>query len=191
MNRSSRLSLSLVAAAATVAAGLVAAGGPALAHGDDDQPSSADRLTPAQNLVVLKATYKLRTPEAAIAAGYQPTTVCVELPGVGGMGYHFVNPTYASDDVIDPSHPEVLVFVPAGHGRLRLGAAEYFKADADQDLSTSPDRPSLFGTHPFEGPMLGHEPGMPIHFDKHVWLYDHNPTGELSPWNPRVHCPSA
>jgi hypothetical protein len=29
---------------------------------------------------------------------------------------------------------------------------------------------------------------MPIHYDLHVWLYDHNPSGQLSPWNPRVSC---
>jgi hypothetical protein len=189
VNRPARVLSALVATACS--AGVVAVAGPALAHDHHDhQPASADRLTAAEERVVLKATYRLQTPKAAIAAGYLPTTVCTELPGVGGMGYHYLNPTLAADDVIDPSHPEVLVFVPAGHGRLRLGAAEYFKADADQDLATSPDRPSLFGRHPFEGPMLGHEPGMPIHFDKHVWLYAHNPAGELEPWNPRVHCPA-
>lgn len=64
---------------------------------------------------------------------------------------------------------------------------EYFKADADQDLATDGDRPSLYG-HPFEGPMPGHEPGMPVHFDLHVWLYRSNPLGMLSTWNPNVKC---
>ena len=30
---------------------------------------------------------------------------------------------------------------------------------------------------PFDSPMLGHEPGMPVHYDLHVWLYRHNPAG--------------
>ena len=63
-------------------------------------------------------------------------------------------------------------------GKLRLGAVEYFQADADQDLATDQDRPSLFDL-PFDGPMLGHEPGMPIHYDLHVWLYKHNPGGHV------------
>ena len=47
---------------------------------------------------------------------------------------------------------------------------------------------SLFGV-PFDGPMLGHEPGMPKHYDLHVWLYERNPAGLFAAWNPRVHCP--
>ncbi len=43
--------------------------------------------------------------------------------------------------------------------------------------------------HPFEGPMEGHEPGMPIHFDLHAWVYRHNPDGELTSFNPTVRCP--
>ena len=64
---------------------------------------------------------------------------------------------------------------------------EYFRADADQDLRTDADRPSLFG-HAFDGPMPGHEPGMPVHDDLHVWLFRANPDGQLAAWNPRVSC---
>jgi hypothetical protein len=42
---------------------------------------------------------------------------------------------------------------------------------------------------PFDGPILGHETGMPIHCDLHVWLYRHNPAGLFAMRNPRVHCP--
>ena len=72
----------------------------------------------------------------------------------------------------------------------RTPTIEYFQADADQDLATDPDRPVLFGM-PFDGPMLGHEPGMPIHYDLHVWLYRHDPAGRFAMWNPRVHCPDS
>lgn len=183
-------SLIRAAIAAALCLGVVATAGPASAHEQDGATASADHLTPAQRLLVRQATNDLRTPRAAIAAGYQPTDACVELPGVGGMGYHYVNLTYASDSVIDPVHPEVLVFVPDPQGRLRLSAVEYFKADADQDKSTTDDRPSLWG-HQFQGPMDGHEPGMPIHYDFHLWVYKRNPLGQLAPWNPDVHCPSA
>ena len=62
--------------------------------------------------------------------------------------------------------------------------------DADQDLDTNDDQPSLFEM-PFDGPMLGHEPGMPKHYDLHVWLYKHNPAGIFAAYNPRVECPPA
>ena len=78
--------------------------------------------------------------------------------------------------------------VPADPARkLRLGAVEYFQADADGDLNTDDDRPFMFDL-PFDGPMFGHEPGMPVHYDLHVWLYRHNPAGLFAMWNPRVSC---
>jgi hypothetical protein len=61
-------------------------------------------------------------------------------------------------------------------------------ADGKLDLTTDPDRPQLFGM-PFDGPMLGHEAEMPIHYDLHVWLYRHNPAGQFAMWNPQVDCP--
>lgn len=150
-----------------------------------DRPGA---LTPAQRHVIREATVQYLDVDAAIAAGYQPTDVCVEEPGLGGMGYHYAHPRYAADAVVDPTLPEILVYVPGHHGHLRLGAIEYFKADADGDLETDEDRPTLFG-EPFDGPMEGHEPGQPVHYDLHAWLWKPNPAGELAQFNPRVHCP--
>jgi hypothetical protein len=60
--------------------------------------------------------------------------------------------------------------------------------DRRSDLATDDDRPSILGVE-FDGPMLGHEPGQPIHYDLHAWLFEPNPEGVMSPWNPRVTCP--
>jgi hypothetical protein len=137
------------------------------------------------------ATRRFRNIDVARAAGYTATTgECAQDPKYGGMGIHYANPDLLADGRLDVTKPEVLVYHPMPSGRLRLGAVEYFQADADQDLATDPDRPYLFDL-PFDGPMLGHEPGMPIHYDLHVWLYRHNPAGLFAAWNPRVHCPGA
>ncbi len=40
----------------------------------------------------------------------------------------------------------------------------------------------------FDGPMLGHAPGMPIHYDLHVWVWRHNPSGTFNEYNPNVRC---
>jgi hypothetical protein len=64
---------------------------------------------------------------------------------------------------------------------------EYSQVDADQDLYTDDDRPSLFGQE-FDGPMEGHGPGQPIHYDLHVWLWKKNPAGMFAPFNPKVAC---
>ncbi len=172
------------ALAVALAAAVVAPTGAALAHGSD---ATGGGLTRAQRRVVREATERFRNVDTAIAAGYMPTDTCVELPGVGGMGYHFVNPALAADTKVDPTTPEILVYRRLANGRFHLDALEWFVADADQDPTTDADRPTLMG-HAFDGPMEGHEPGMPIHYDLHAWIYQHNPAGELSAWNPTTHC---
>ena len=77
--------------------------------------------------------------------------------------------------------------LPRANGSLELVAVEYFAVDADQDLGTATDRPSAFG-RPFDGPMLGHSPGMPIHYDLHVWVVEANPEGVFAQWNPAIAC---
>jgi hypothetical protein len=72
-------------------------------------------------------------------------------PKYGGMGIHHGNPELLADGELDPLKPEVLVYQPTRHGQLPLGAVEYFKPDADHDLDTNDDLPSLFDV-PFDGP---------------------------------------
>lgn len=172
----------------TLCAALLGGNLTAQAHDTNDAASTA-RLTSAQRTVIREATWRFKDVDTAIAADYMPTDTCAALPGVGAMGYHFVNPLLSSDARIDPTQPEILLYIKDENGRFKLAGVEWFKADADQDLSTDSDRPTLFG-HPFDGPMLGHEPGMPAHFDLHVWVYLNNPAGELSAWNPKVTCPA-
>lgn len=137
-----------------------------------------------------RATTDYRAVEAAEAAGYVSAEECESDPKYGGMGIHYANQALIDDgNALDPLRPEVLVYQIGENGEPRLGALEYFTVDADQDLATDDDRPSLFGV-PFDGPMLGHTPGMPIHYDLHVWLYKPNPAGIFAAWNPRVHCPA-
>lgn len=162
---------------------------PVAAHDTTPDTEATARLTGPQRQVIRDATRRFTKVDNALAAGYLPTDTCVALPDIGGMGYHYVNPTLASDSRIDPTLPEILVYYRDGAGQKRLGAIEYFVADADQQLATDDDRPTLMG-RPFEGPMPGHQPGMPIHYDLHVWIYKHNPLGELATWNPHVTCPT-
>ncbi|HET7136862.1 MAG TPA: hypothetical protein VFI04_00775 [Gaiellaceae bacterium] len=137
-----------------------------------------------------------RSVDVAEAAGYKAESPCEWIPNApqaswwgGGMGIHYVNDALLGKP-INPSKPAILTYVPAADGSMQLLAAEYFKPDADQNVRTDGDRPSVFG-HPFDGPMLGHAPGMPIHYDLHVWLWKHNPSGMFAPWNPDVTCPKS
>jgi hypothetical protein len=174
----------LTAVAIAAITWLVAPAAPAHpGHHHAHAPSSRDDLRQAR-----AATRKFRDVKVARAAGYAAAGECADDPKYGGMGIHYANEELVADGELDVRKPEILVYQPTPGGRLRLGAVEYFQVDADQDLATDDDRPFLFGM-PFDGPMLGHEPGMPIHYDLHVWLYRHNPAGLFAMWNPRVHCP--
>jgi hypothetical protein len=172
-----KISLAVAAIAAAVPVSV------ALADGGHD-----GSLTGAQRQVIVEATKQFRDVDAAVAAGYQPTEACVALPdGSAAMGMHYANPAYLADGRIDPTMPELLLYHRDANGKLRLGGVEYFAVDADQDVATSDDRPTLMG-HAFEGPMEGHEPGMPVHYDLHAWVFTNNPDGVLAAFNPRVTC---
>jgi hypothetical protein len=173
-------SRAIALAAACVA--VLAAAVPDAATAAAPRSDRADGLTK-----VRKATARFHFVEAARQAGYEPAGPCAEEPGMGGMGFHFANERLTADPAVRPTEPEALLY-ELRHGKLRLVAVEYIRIDADQDLGTDEDRPWLFG-RPFDGPMLGHEPGMPIHYDLHAWAWKDNPAGRFAQWNPRVSCP--
>lgn len=132
--------------------------------------------------------------------GYVQASPCEQSPA-GGMGYHYVNQALALDPAIDPLRPEVLLYAPDRNGKLRLVGVEYFAvALANTPSGPAPwfgptpppagffnPAPTLFG-QTFDGPMAGHAPQMPWHYDLHAWVGERNPSGTFAPWNPRVHC---
>lgn len=158
--------------------------GAAASEPENIQPAGVGR----QLAEVRLATAPFHAVEVAEWAGYRPAGPCAEAPdGSGAMGYHYANPELSADPGLDIHRPEALLYERWG-GRLHLTGVEYIRTDADQDLATDDDRPSLFGL-PFDGPMLGHEPGQPIHYDLHAWVWKHNRAGTFAQWNPTVSCP--
>lgn len=175
----------LVRAAGGVLAALTAIGLSLVAVTGAESRSAPGR--PASTLSrVRAATGAYHNDTLAVAAGFRADDVCVTSPD-GGMGYHYVNARRIQDDVVSRDKPEMLLYAPGAGDERHLVGVEYFKADDDQDLSTDDDRPSLFG-RPFEGPMAGHAPGMPVHYDLHVWAWRSNPNGMFAEFNPRVSC---
>lgn len=166
------VSAGLVATAATAVLGAAATGSAAApAQGKDDLA------------VVRAATAKYHDVDVATAHGYIPVSPCEQLPGAGAMGVHYLHPGLASDAEIDPAHPELLLYAPTADG-MTLVAVEYFVASAAVPAGVTP---SVLG-RPMDGPMAGHSPEMPEHYDLHVWLWKHNPAGMTAPWNPALSC---
>jgi hypothetical protein len=142
---------------------------------------------------VERATRQYRDVTVAQAAGYGELKdadgiACIDLPGVGGMGVHYVNGALVGDTVLDPQQPESLVYAPARDGRLKLVAVEYI-VFADAWDAEHADPPSLFGAE-FPLTPADNRFGIPAFYALHAWIYRPNPLGTFAPWNPRVTCPT-
>ena len=149
--------------------------------------TAGDGPLPAELQDVRGATARYHSIEQATRDGYVQASPCESSPA-GAMGQHWVNFALMANPAIDPLRPEVLLYLPDANGNLELVAVEYLKFDADGSLLTDDDRPFFFG-QPFDGPMPGHSPGMPVHYDLHVWVAEHNPNGVYAQWNPALRCP--
>jgi hypothetical protein len=98
------------------------------------------------------------------------------------------------------------LYLPRPEGGWKLVAVEYVQFVLLRDTTTGTvapwslptpwpatyvvvnPAPSVFG-HTFQGPMPGHAPGMPWHYDLHVWAWAPNPSGTFAQWNPAISCP--
>lgn len=64
-----------------------------------------------------------------MAAGWVPSDTCAALPGVGGMGHHYVNPVQIMLP-LDVNRPSTLLYADDGPGHRRLTGVEWFQPDA-------------------------------------------------------------
>ena len=130
---------------------------------------------------VREASARYWSEQVALDDGFSRTDFCVEDKKLGFMGYHYVHHGRVDTQLV-ADEPEVVLYKQEKDGSRTLVGVEYLVIDDDQDLATVDDRPSLHG-HVFDGPMPGHEPGMPVHYDLHVWAWQDNPAGAWSAWN--------
>ena len=134
------------------------------------------------------ATARFHDIDKAKAAGYSVTVedaagiTCIAQPGAGAMGIHMLNPQLL-DGTIDAERPELLVYEPR-NGELKLVALEYLVFKADW---TGAQPPSLFGRR-FDVTEVPNRYGLPPFYSLHAWIWKPNPSGILTPWNPRVSC---
>lgn len=133
---------------------------------------------------VRAATAPFRQIPAAQAAGYDLVPGldhCFTNPGVGAMGYHYINVDLL-DLTLDPLHPEAMVYATAPNGRMKLSAVEYIVPAADWDAAGNSEPPTVLGQHLHLNEALGV-------YVLHAWLWWPNPAGVFEDWNPDVSCP--
>ncbi|HET9787618.1 MAG TPA: hypothetical protein VFP47_10815 [Pyrinomonadaceae bacterium] len=110
----------------------------------------------------------------ALADGFVPVSPCVRRAGVGTMGFHY-GLASRIDQNIDPSEPEVLLYLPDDNGVMELVAVEYVFPNVGVV-------PSLFGQD-------YHFSSARNRYELHAWIWRHNPAGMFEDWNPKLNCP--
>lgn len=156
----------------------------AAAHDHAHDPGSQTSTGQREVAQVRSAVARYHTPARAEAAGWglvEGLDHCFANPGVGAMGYHYIDGEQLGDPTLDPARPEALVFVPGPTGQLRLGAVEYI---IPVDAWEHEHAPSVLGR---DLHVLEPVPGLEV-WALHVWLFEHNPAGMFADWNPRVRC---
>jgi hypothetical protein len=123
--------------------------------------------------------YSLLTDAAGIA--------CIDSPGVGGMGIHYVKASLVDDPTERAATPELLVYEPLKNGRLRLVALEYVVIQSAWEAAGNTRAPSLYGQQ-FTLTPAGNRFGLPAFYELHAWVWKHNPLGMFEDFNPRVSC---
>lgn len=186
MNRSTRIKL-LTIQAVLAAAAAVAPLKPVLAH---DHAPSADFNLHKAVAQARKATAAFNDLQAALNAGYSKFPDlhgdCVDQPGQGGMGIHYLNAALL-DGELDPLRPEFLVYRQTERGKHELVALEYVVFAPVWD-AVHAQPPVLFG-HPLHLVRTPNRYGTPMPFyELHVWAWEDNPNGLFNDWNPTFSC---
>jgi hypothetical protein len=149
-----------------------------------DSPSES---TPDDIDRMRAATEAYQNAQVAIDAGFVPLSECVASPD-GGMGIHYGLPSRLEDAVVDASAPEVLLYAPDGAGGLRLVGVE-FMVHQDAWAGAGNTTPPTIAGQTFDPPNPNHPDQMvrPFH-TLHAWVWEENPLGMFTPFNPSVSC---
>jgi hypothetical protein len=153
-------------------------------------PTSASASSPWLDHV-RDATRQYKSLDRAEADGYArfvdaKDIACIDMPGEGGMGIHYVNGDLVGDGEVLANHPEALVYDPTPHG-LKLVALEFIVFKDAWRTDHPHGKPHLFG-QTFEPVGADNRYGIPPFYELHVWAWKHNPSGMFEDWNPRVTC---
>lgn len=132
---------------------------------------------------IRQATAQFHQTEAAQTAGYDLVPGldhCFESPGVGAMGYHYID-TDLLDLELTVTQPEAMVYAPGPNDQLMLAAVEYIVPAEPWNEAGNTQPPTLLGRQLHLNAELGV-------YVLHAWVWQNNPAGTFEDWNPRVSC---
>lgn len=162
---------------------------------------------------VRAATERFQDVKVALAEGYvrDPMNMCDtaemmgKAPALGAMGIHYFRPDLLGISAppnprvngngthTDFLKPSILIYEPQADGSLRLVAVENLVFAKAWHTAGHAKPPSFQGV---EYDDMKDDPATKVdeahmfepHYDRHVWLYRHNPNGMYAQFNPNVSC---
>lgn len=162
---------------------------------------------------VRQATEKFQDVNVALKEGYirDPMNVCETAdmvgrsPDLGAMGIHYFrpdllgitgppNPKVSGNGIhTDFLQPAVLLYEPQEDGSVVLVGVENLAFEASWKAAGNTQPPSYYGV-PYD--YMVDDPATTVdeahhfvdHYDRHVWIYRTNPSGDFAPFNPAVSC---
>jgi hypothetical protein len=157
------------------------------AHASQQNDATADAQANALIQTVREATERFKDVHVAEAEGYQLQFGCVSGSDFGAMGLHYVNGAIVSSGVLDPAHPQIVIYEPTNDGKLRLIGADFLVFANKWNARHAGQPPQLNGQlfHLFEAP---NRFGLPSFYTLHVWAWKPNPNGAFVNWHPNVNC---
>lgn len=151
-------------------------------------PASNAGADDDQLAAIRRETGKFQRVETALAEGYAPQFGCVSHPEHGAMGIHHINGDLFADPTIDPLRPEAVMYEPQADGSLKAVGIEYVVLQDAWHAAGHADRPSLMGN---EFKLTTNFFDVPPFYALHLWLWEENPAGLFTSYNPNVACPVA
>lgn len=156
--------------------------GQVTAQAEPHDPNTTVAVAPAELAMALDEIYRATAAfidyDQAEAAGFTRITPCDTDPQQGAQGYHYAIPARI-DATVSLLEPEILMYEPMPNGSMRLVGVEYIVPFSSHPQPAEP--PSLLGQAFM--PNTRYEV-----WALHVWLYQFNPAGVFSTWNPLVSC---
>lgn len=136
--------------------------------------------------------------------GYIQASACEAHPTLGAMGHHYVNPRLlgltapvngrinGTGTYTDVEPPAILLYAPDGQGGLKLVGIELL-VFAEAWHASNKAAPKYRGREynymaDNQSTPQDEAHGFMPHYDLHIWLYEHNPSGLYAQWNPSLSC---